>query len=114
MESRKSLSSRHLCLYCWRGRGYRDGNKGTARRVWVCKEGLHGDFSEDVHRCLRSFRLFKETDEAKQKDGYHDTGSSKSEWTIPEDEFRREGTYEKNVYLLLIQAQQKIWMTHCT
>ena len=43
-----------------------------------CKEGLHGDFSEDVHRCLRSFRLFKETDDVKQKDGYHDTGSSKS------------------------------------
>ena len=34
---------------------------GFARR------GLHGDFSEDVHRCLRSFRLFKETDEAKQR-----------------------------------------------
>ncbi len=68
---------------------------GFARR------GLHGDFSEDVHRCLRSFRLFKETDDAKQKDGYHDTGSSKSEWKIPENEFqKRKDLRKKRIFTI--------------
>ena len=56
---------------------------GFARR------GLNGDFSEDVHSCLRSYRLFKEGDEVKHKDEYYDTGSSKSEWKIPEEEFQK-------------------------
>ena len=36
-ESR--FHSRHLRLYSRRSRRYRDGNKGAAGRVWVCKEG---------------------------------------------------------------------------
>ena len=54
-----------------------------------------------MHRCLRSFRLFKETDEAKQKDGYHDTGSSKSEWKIPENEFqKRKDLRKKRIFTI--------------
>jgi len=56
---------------------------GFARR------GLNGDFSEDVHKCLRSYRLFKEGDEVNHKDEYYDNGSSKSEWEIPEEEFQK-------------------------
>ena len=62
--------------------------------------GLQGGgftaISANVHRCLRSFRLFKETEDVKQKDGYHDTGSSKSSGKF-QRKFRRR-TYAKNVY----------------